>query len=215
MNKRYDKWIWQGVGWCLLIFGILHCSWSGDRTEYVKWVIDGDTIVLKNDRHVRYIGINAPEIGRKGKPSEPFSQKARRFNDRMVKAQALRLESDQETQDRYGRLLAYVFLQDHTMINAELLRQGLAYCLPKPPNMRYAERLLGAQREAMQNQRGIWRNFQDPAEGYWGNLRSRRFHRQQCPQAARIAKSNRIFFKKKREAFYQGFAPAKGCIQFP
>ena len=216
MKKRNQLWIGLGVGWCLFFLGIAHCSWSGDQAVHAKWVVDGDTIVLKDGRHVRYIGINAPEKGRVGKSSAPFSQKARKRNEHMVRGQTLRLQSDQEQKDRFGRLLAYIFLQDGTMVNSELLREGLAYFLPTPPNMRYAKELLAAQRQAMQHQRGIWRHFKDrDEEGYLGNSRSRRFHHPNCPQAAKIGKSNRVYFKKMREAFYQGFAPAKGCITFP
>ena len=60
------------------------------------------------------------------------------------------------TRDRYGRLLAYVWLGD-TMVNAELVRRGYAQVMTVPPNVRYQDLFLKLQREARDAGRGLWR----------------------------------------------------------
>jgi micrococcal nuclease len=67
---------------------------------FVKRVIDGDTIVLNNGEKVRYIGIDTPER------DEDYYNKAKEFNKKLVEGKTVRLETDVQQRDRYGRLLA-------------------------------------------------------------------------------------------------------------
>ena len=76
---------------------------------YVKQVIDGDTITLDNNRRLRYIGIDAPEIYYKEKKAQPFGYAARTYNQLLIGNSKIYLMYDQEKMDVYHRLLAYVF----------------------------------------------------------------------------------------------------------
>ena len=67
------------------------------------------------------------------------------------------LEFDMEKQDRYGRLLAYVYLSNGKMLNEEIARTGYASLMTHPPNVKYEQRFLQAYREARENRRGLWR----------------------------------------------------------
>ncbi len=178
----------------------------------VKWIIDGDTIILEDGRHVRYIGINSPEIDHKNKIAEPYGYEARNFNKKLLSEGLIRMEFDKERVDRYGRLLAYVYLKDNTFLNMELLLGGYAYCLPKKPNSKYEKELLEAQRYAMKTQRGIWKSWKGKKEQYMGNIASKRFHLDTCGFGMRIKKNNLIYFEKKWDAFQTGFAPCKKCL---
>ncbi|MDX2498082.1 MAG: thermonuclease family protein, partial [Desulfobacterales bacterium] len=62
----------------------------------VKWVSDGDTIVLGDGRHVRYIGINAPEIAHDNQKAEAFGYTAKKYNQSLVRSKKVRLEVDKE-----------------------------------------------------------------------------------------------------------------------
>jgi micrococcal nuclease len=73
----------------------------------------------------------------------------------MVEGQTVRLEFDVQTRDRFGRLLAYVYV-GNLMVNAELVRQGYAQAAAYPPNVRYQELFLQLQREAREAKRGLW-----------------------------------------------------------
>lgn len=198
---------------CGLILVLGGAAIASAGWERVRYVNDGDTVVLENDVRVRYIGINAPEIDHEHGRSEPFSQAARRFNARLVQHRKVRLEYDRQRQDRYGRHLAYVYLEDGTMVNAALVAAGYAYCLYRSPNDRYLQDLLARQREAMQAGRGIWRRLPEKeGQRYIGNTRSRRFHRSDCPLGNATGRGHRVIFDSLRDALWEGFAPARGCF---
>lgn len=188
-------------------------SSAAGRLHRAKRVNDGDTITLTDGRLVRYIGVDTPEIDYERRRAEPFAYQARDYNRHLLKAGEIRLEFDRQKKDHYGRLLAYVFLKDGIFVNAALLQQGFGYCLPTGRNNRYRSKLLKSQRAAMSAKRGIWRNWQEVGKGYIGNRRSMRLHLKACPSAASISRANRVYFKTSWEAFWQGYAPARGCIR--
>jgi micrococcal nuclease len=112
-------------------------------------VIDGDTVVLEDGRHVRYIGMDTPEKER------PYYGEAKRENERLVKGKKVRLEYDVEKTDLYGRTLAYVYRGD-IFVNAELVKNGHAMIYTFPPNVKYAETFLALQKKAIEQKRGFW-----------------------------------------------------------
>ena len=132
----------------------------------VRRAVDGDTVKLTDGRLVRYIGIDTPEVRRhQGErwvnDPEPFSEAAAEANRQLVEGRRVRLEYDVQTHDRFGRLLAYVYVSaprggDEVMVNEELLRLGYAKLLTIPPDVRYAERFREVMTEARQAQRGLW-----------------------------------------------------------
>lgn len=126
----------------------------------VKRVIDGDTIELSNYKFVRYIGIDTSEIRKKQGLAwlydpEPYSIEARDLNKALVESMQVKLEFDIEKQDKYGRWLAYVYV-DGKMVNEELLKQGYAKIFTIPPNIKHIDRFKTAQFQAKQAKRGIW-----------------------------------------------------------
>jgi len=122
-------------------------------------VVDGDTILVElggREEYVRYIGVDTPESVKPGEPVQCFGPESSEFNRRQVEGQTVRLEVGEEERDRYGRLLAYVFV-GKKMVNAELLRAGMAETLTIAPNDRFADRFGGLEDEARRADRGIWR----------------------------------------------------------
>ncbi len=198
----------------VICFLLTAAGYSTAQTWHaVRWVNDGDTIVLTNRQRVRYIGINTPEIDYENQKAQPFGYAARSFNKKLVLSQKIRLEFDKERHDRYGRLLAYIFLADRSFLNARLLQNGLAFYLYRRPNVKYNNILLKAQQDAMKSQKGLWRNWREKKETYIGNRKSRRFHLTTCLFAQNIKWENRVNFSKKWDAFGAGYAPAKKCIK--
>jgi micrococcal nuclease len=124
----------------------------------VVYVDDGDTIDVQIGGHierVRYIGIDAPEVPHHGQGGTQGGEAAARLNRAMVDRRRVRLEGDVEPRDRYGRLLAYVWLGE-TMVNLEMVHRGYARALTIPPNLRYARWFTGAEAEARAAGRGLW-----------------------------------------------------------
>ncbi len=178
----------------------------------VKWVDDGDTIVLENKEKIRYLGMNTPEIAHPDKSAEHYGPEAAQFNKKLVLSKKVRLEFDTEKQDQYGRTLAYVFLEDGTMVNSKLVEEGYAHVLTGKSKGRYDLILLKKQQAAMDAGKGMWKNWKEKAGSYIGNSRSKRFHTEDCALGQRTGMKNRAAFSSLWNAFYEGFAPCKKCM---
>ncbi len=132
----------------------------------VRRVVDGDTLVLENKERVRLIGVDTPETKHPNKPVEYFGKEASRFTKTMCEGKRVRLEFDQANahighKDRYKRTLAYVFLEDGTFLNAEIIKQGYGFAYTRFP-FKYMDEFRGYQREARKQGRGLWGRFAAP-----------------------------------------------------
>ncbi|MDO9108369.1 MAG: thermonuclease family protein [Coriobacteriia bacterium] len=133
----------------------------------VTRVVDGDTavITLANgaSEKVRFIGINTPESTTQ---HEPYGEEASAYTKQMLSGQTVYLETDAELRDRYGRLLAYIWLQQPasdsdaevrtSMFNARLVLDGYAEQATYPPNVKYVDLFAVYAREAREADRGLW-----------------------------------------------------------
>lgn len=147
------KWLWLFVA--LLVF--TGCSPNSDYEWYtVERVVDGDTFVLTTGERVRLIGVDTPETVKPGTEVQPYGKEASDFTKEKLTGQKVRLEFDVAETDRYGRLLAYVYLEDGTFYNELLLREGYAQVMTVPPNVKYADHFLKVQQEAREAGRGLW-----------------------------------------------------------
>jgi endonuclease YncB( thermonuclease family) len=125
----------------------------------VERVVDGDTFVatVRNRRErVRVIGVDTPESVDPNRPDEPFGEEASDFAKHYLDGATVRLAGDVEPRDRYGRMLAYVWLRDGTFWNALLAAEGYAQQLTIPPNVTYADLFRRLVSEARRNDRGLW-----------------------------------------------------------
>ena len=131
-----------------------------DRIEewaIVEYVYDGDTLRLADGRNVRLIGINAPEIGRDGAPSDSFAQRARQALVQLAGPKTrVGLRYDETRIDKYRRSLAHVFLGNGTSVQEELLDQGLATTLVVPPNVWSLDCYADAEARALRTRRALW-----------------------------------------------------------
>ena len=178
----------------------------------VVQVIDGDTVMLEGGARVRVLGIDAPEMEKEGRPAEFLAHQAKSGLREMTLDKTVRLEYDRQHYDHYGRLLAYLFLPDGTLVNAEMVRQGLARVYFHAPNDRFREPLLAAQKEALEAKRGVWQKLLNQDEPYYlGNRNTLRLHRPGCPLAAKMAPANRVRLESLKDAYLQGFSPCRSC----
>jgi micrococcal nuclease len=129
----------------------------------VTYIVDGDTFDMADSTghiiRIRPIGINADEMkdnghGRKG----PFAKPAKDYLAQLIEHKMVRLELDIQQLDKYGRTLAYVYVNDTIFVNAEMVKAGLAVCETVPPNVKYADSLYRLQVEAREAKRGLWAN---------------------------------------------------------
>jgi micrococcal nuclease len=144
--------------WLRIFVGSLLClllSAQISLAERVARVIDGDTIVLESGERVRYIGIDTPESVHPRKSVEFMAREASEYNRALVDGKDVRLEYDVQRRDRYGRLLAYVFV-DSLFVNYDLVASGYAQVSTYPPNVRYVDQFVSAQRWARELGLGLW-----------------------------------------------------------
>jgi micrococcal nuclease len=175
-------------------------------------VIDGDTLVLGGGAHVRLLGIDAPEMEHDGQPADFLAHKAKAALTELTQQRRISLQYDRLRYDHYGRLLAYLYLPNHTFINAVLVRRGLARVYTIAPNFGHQEELLAAQRQAIEADRGIWQKLLKQDEPYYiGNKNTLRLHRPECPLAAMMAPSHRVRFTTLKKAFLEGYSPCRSC----
>ncbi len=139
---------------------------SDPSTEYqfvnIIRVIDGDTFVIFNiygsEEKIRFIGINAPESRNSGKKKkEEFGEESKKYLTDLLKGAKVRLEFDVQRIDRYGRTLAYVYLENGTFLNEYLVKMGYAQVATYPPNVKYKELFIEVQRYAREHKTGLWK----------------------------------------------------------
>lgn len=138
------------------------------RTEAatVVRVVDGDTIIVRlngRDERIRYIGMDTPESVKPDSPVEPFGAEAADENRRLVAGRAVTLERDVSDRDQYGRLLRRVWVQRDSsagsgwiLVGLELVRLGYAQAYTYPPDVKYADLIIAAQRAARETGLGLW-----------------------------------------------------------
>jgi len=188
---------------------------DGDAWKTVTAVIDGDTIRVGEGWRrttVRLIGVDTPEVAHGERRGEPFGPEATEFTRRALAGRRVRLEVQPHDQiDAYGRLLAYVFLEDGTLFNRELVRQGYARAYTRF-QFAYREEFRRLEAEARAAGRGMWATVAraaTPAAGkIIGNVRSRVYHVPGQPTYGRVAERNRVYFDSEAEAIRQGYRRA-------
>lgn len=125
----------------------------------VESVIDGDTIkVYINDKveTVRFLLVDTPETNHPRLGKQPFGEDAKEFTKAMLEGKTVQLEKDVSDRDKYGRLLYYVYV-DGKSVQEELLKNGLArVAYVYAPNTKYVDRYYEIQKEAQQQEIGIW-----------------------------------------------------------
>ena len=121
----------------------------------VTRVIDGDTVEIEGGQKVRYIGIDTPETVHPDMKVQCFGKEASNKNKELVEGKMVELEKDVSETDKYGRLLRYVYI-GQIFVNDYLVRQGYAHASSYPPDIKYQGQLQEAEKEARDNNRGLW-----------------------------------------------------------
>ena len=129
------------------------------RYYNVVRVVDGDTFVIdyngKNEK-VRLIGIDTPEsVHPNEEKNTEFGEAVSNYSKKMLTGKKVQIEFDVEQRDKYGRLLAYAYV-DGQMYNKVLLEKGYAKLATYPPNVKYVDEFTKIQKKARENKTGMW-----------------------------------------------------------
>jgi len=124
----------------------------------VRYVTDGDTLVLANDRKIRLIGINTPEARQDGRPAQALAIEARDRLRRLLFEHGNRAQAvyGLDDKDRHGRYLAHLWLADGRNLSAEMLREGLGWAVAIPPNTRFLDCYIESEQSARAAAKGVW-----------------------------------------------------------
>lgn len=127
----------------------------------VTKIVDGDTFWADNGTSkgvkVRLIGVDAPESRNVFKKVVGYyGKEAKAYLSKMISGKNVKLIRDVDSLDQYGRTLAYVYLEDGTFINADIVKNGYAMVMTIPPNVKHADEFVKFQQEARENSKGLW-----------------------------------------------------------
>lgn len=181
----------------------------------VSAIVDGDTIHVDRGGRttiIRLLGIDTPELHDRNDPAappQPLAREAANFTRHTLAGKHVRLEFEPgDRLDRFGRTLAYVFLDDGTLFNRELVRQGYARAYTRYA-FRYAEQLRADESAARREQRGLWARPAAPLHGpVIGNRKSGIYHLPGQTHYDDVGELNRVYFDSEDAARAAGFERA-------
>lgn len=134
---------------------------EGERVLVTK-VIDGDTIEIEGGQRVRFVGMDTPETVDPRRPVGCFGKEASNEVKRLLTGKEIIMQKDISDTDKYDRLLRYVYLPLENgqvlFVNDYLVREGFGRVYTYPPDVRFNEQFLEAERDARINQRGLWKS---------------------------------------------------------
>lgn len=167
VNRKKTPWASLGVFFCALLLSLspdatANCPLPTEhKSAQLKKVIDGDTLELRDGRHLRLLGVNTPELSKKGRPAQPLAGEARDFTRQFLHGGELKLSYDKQRRDHYGRTLAHIYNHRGENLEAALLSAGLAFHIAVAPNFSLAECLARSEQTARKEKIGLW------ADGAW------------------------------------------------
>jgi micrococcal nuclease len=129
-----------------------------DAWGRVDAIYDGDTIRLRDQRVIRFIAINAPELAHDGRPAQPLAEAAKMALVRLLPVGSrVGLRYDKEHFGPHRRVLAHIFDSKGHNLSAALLRQGVAFAIAIPPNLWESSCYFRQEAIARDARRGIWK----------------------------------------------------------
>ena len=125
-------------------------------------VYDGDTVGIEfldgRRRKIRLIGIDSPETNHSDEQVRLMAQLSRRFAFYYLNGKQVSLMYDWEREDKYGRLLAYIWTEENGLFNEFILEEGFASAyLQFPFKKEYRKRFSEAEKSARLSNKGLWR----------------------------------------------------------
>lgn len=143
----------------------------------VSRIVDGDTVVLENQQHVRLIGLDTREMNSSNKQDRLWAQRATDALETMLQNRSVTLLAGADRKDRHGRLLAHLQLADGSDAAQRLLAEGLAVAVAVGANTACADANLVIETKARADDQGLWKH-----KGLWWS-----------DQQARLAKARGFY----------------------
>ncbi len=184
----------------------------------VTAVYDGDTIKVrfknKQERKVRLIGVDAPEIEDSREEAKFWAQMAKRFTFFYLYRKTIKLSYDWEIEDKYGRLLAYIWTDKQGLFNKFILSEGFAVVFLDFP-FKYREEFIEAETEARKLEKGLWKKGHYPSisvrdvRAYLGKLLCVEY------TCSRVQKKGKFIFLYSAGEEFSTLVPLENASFFP
>lgn len=195
-------------------FSPVYPSLPSDAEKHrVRNVYDGDTLTLVDERRVRFLGIDTPEI----KEQQPFAQEAKAYTkDRCDKRDIwISYEQNLDKEDHYGRLLCFVWVpaddgsDGYLCVNEGIIAAGFAsaYIPNQRSKLHNWDKLVALQSDARSNKRGMWSTFSD--DTVYKTANGSAFHKKSCEHLQQIRNLTEL---KRSEAMEKGLHACRTCL---
>lgn len=191
----------------------------------VRTVVDGDTIALENGLHIRYNGVNAPEMGHFVKDRAPLAEEATARNTQLVEGKQVRVKLSRDPLDLYGRVCARVFVIEgdpahptkETDVGEVLLKEGLAKLMALGTTPEETHELKKSEEAAREAKVGMWGleeklRKEGSAKPFCAAEKSPLYHLIACSTAKRITPANLHLYASAEEAETVGLKPCGKCV---
>lgn len=184
------------------------------QSALVHEVLTGDTVRLEGGKILKYAGIQAPAMQSRVPLVRQYGENARAFNENLVRGKKIRIEWSSRIRDQQNNLLGYVFLEDGTFVNNELLKSGHARMRIVPPNTKYAALFRQSELGARRGKKGLWK--EEPENPYLqseyiGEKNTKYYYFPTSPELDRIPQANLVTFRSRVEAKAAGYKPCPTC----
>ncbi len=191
-----------------LVFG------SEKQASVVAEVLTGDTVRLEGGRVLRYVGFYAPPLQSRIPLVRTYGENALSFNKQLVLGKKIQIEWGPQILNDQNDLLGYVFLEDGTFVNLEILKAGHGRWVNTAPNLKYSSAFRKAELSARRDKKGLWKEEpQNPFlhQEYIGHKSTKTYYFPTSPELDRIPQSQWITFRSAVEAKAAGYKPCFTC----
>ena len=205
----------------LLFFTSLSCLIAANtgfaherQTAVVQEILTGNAVRLEGGKLLSYIGLHAPPLQSKIPLVRDYGQNAFVFNQKLVAEKKIQIEWGPQIRDDQGNLLGYVFLEDGTFVNLEILKAGCGRWVRSAPNLKYSGLFRKAELEARRDKRGIWKEEpQNPyiKKEYIGDKITKIYYFPTSPELERIPQAQWVTFSSVVEAHAAGYRACFNC----
>lgn len=182
----------------------------------IQEVLTGDTIRLEGGKTLKYAGLSAPPLQSMIPLVRQYGANALEFNKSLTGRKKVLIEWGSQIRDGRGNLLGYVFLENGTFVNKEILKAGHARAAIKPPNIKYAGLFHKFELQARRDKKGLWeKEPENPflKSEYVGEKNTKVYYFPDSPALERIPEAQLVKFRSRVEAKAAGYRPCKTCYE--
>ena len=208
-----------GVSTVLLIFfaAAPYALALEKQKAVVKEVLSGDSVRLEGGKVLKYIGVRSPALQSAIPLVRTYGENALAFNQALVLGKTVQIEWDSQIRDNLGNLVGYVYLEDGTFVNLEVLKAGHGKSKIVPPNAKYADAFQQAEFSAARDKKGLWQ--EEPQNPYLkrndiqfvGEKNTKIYYLPNSPELDHIAQGNLVEFRSRIEAKAAGYRACSTC----